>query len=73
MANIHSAAGTNDVAFIQASDVVDALGFRSGGGSLGTPRCIALMFAACCRNSTRRAATSMHEMGTPLPNPILPF
>jgi len=73
MADIHSAAGKNNVAFIQASDVVDGLVYRSGGGSLGTPRCIAMMFAACCRNSTRRAATSMHEMRTPLPNPIFPF
>ena len=37
MADIHSAAEKNDVAFIQASDVVDALVYRSGGGSLGTP------------------------------------
>ena len=37
MADIHSAARKNDVAFIQASDVVDALVYRSGGGSLGTP------------------------------------
>ena len=52
MADICSAAQKNDVAAIQASDVVDALVFRSGGGSLGTPRCIAMMFAACRRNST---------------------
>jgi hypothetical protein len=37
LADIHSAAVKNDVAFIQASDVVDALVYRSGGGSLGTP------------------------------------
>ncbi len=74
MDDIHYAATNNDVAFIQASDVVDALVARSGGGSRGTPpRLHRDDVAACCRNSTRRAATSMHEMGTPLPNPTFPF
>jgi hypothetical protein len=44
MADIHSAAGNSDVAFIQASNVVDALAFRSECGSHGTPpRCFAMM------------------------------
>jgi hypothetical protein len=47
MADIYDAAWNNDLAFIQASAVVDAIIFqlvRSGGGSLGTPpRCIAMM------------------------------
>ena len=74
---IHNAAAKNDVAFIQASDVVDAIIFllaRSGGGSLGTPpRLYRDDVAARCRNSTRRAATLMHAIRTPLPNPIFPF
>ena len=43
MADIHSAAQKNDVAFIQASDVVDALVSRSGGGLARRLRCIAMM------------------------------
>ena len=73
MADIHSAAQKNDVAFIQASDVVDALVSRSGGDSLGTPRLHRDDAAACCSDSTGTAATSMHQRGTPLPNPICPF
>ena len=77
MVNIHDAAIKDDVDFIEASVVVDANIFllaRSGGGSHGTPpRLHRDDVAARCRNSTRRAATSMHEMRTPLPNPIFPF
>ena len=77
MADIHDAAYQNDVDFIEASVVADAIIFllaRSGGGSHGTPQRLHRDdVAARCRNSTRRAATSMHEMGTPLPNPTFPF
>ena len=77
MADIHDAARKNDVDSIEASVVADAIIFllaRSGGGSHGTPpRLHRDDVAARCRNSTRRAATSMHEMGTPLPNPTFPF
>ena len=44
------------------------------GRRLGTPPALHRDdAAACCSNSTRKAATSMHEMGTPLPNPICPI
>jgi hypothetical protein len=77
MADIHDAASQNDVDSIEASVAVAAIIYllaRSGGGSLGTPpRLHRDDVAARCSNSTRRAATSMHAIGTPLPNPTFPF
>jgi hypothetical protein len=55
MADIHDAAGKNDLAFIQASaPLVDALGFRSGGGSHGTPPRVLLRHVAAIPQGRRR-------------------
>ncbi len=77
MADMHSAAKRNDVNFIEASAVVDAIFFlaRLLGRRLALHAAVLHRddVAACCSNSTRTAATSIHAIRTPLRNSTFSF